>query len=37
MFYNQAASGALRRDAAVPIENGTEELNVDVTVVFNIG
>lgn len=36
MLYNQAASTALR-DVAVPIENGTQELSVDVTVVFNIG
>ena len=35
-LYNQAASTALR-DVAVPIENGTQELSVDVTVVFNIG
>jgi uncharacterized protein YggE len=35
-FYASAANGALR-DAAVPIENGTQELSVDVTVVFDIG
>ena len=35
-FYGGAADQAMAR-AAVPIETGTQELSVDVTVVFNIG